>query len=297
MRDWLRSLPGRDQTRRRPASIVPVTMDNVHRVRLSWYGDFSLRQLERHLEAHPGLAFMTEGGEAHIVGGYWRRRREIGSVLAISPGSYGPALANRLIEAYRQQGAALVVADYQVQPYIDLFISKGFEVIETIVRYERSGCEVRLPTRDVALRPYTPRDIEAVLKIERESFPWLWWNSREELAWYSQLAGVEIWVLFDGAQPIGYSGFTITGRDGHLDRIAIRRDWQGKGYGAAILANSLRRMGALGVERVALSTQSTNRVSQSMYRRFGFRRSHWSYDIHGLWLNGEAGGEAKEARA
>ena len=284
MRDWLRSLPGRDSTARKPARIVPLTGENAHEVRLGWYGSFSLHQLEEHVAAYPGLSFMVEGGDAHIIGGYWRRRQEIGSVLGLSPRSQGPALLQRLLAAYRQRGTALVVADYQVQQHLDLLADEGFAVVETIVRYERAGCQVNVPTREIDLRRYSYRDSATVLEIERESFPWLGWNSAEELAWYSRLPGVELHVVYDGEKPIGYSGFTVTGREGHLDRIAIRRPWQGQGYGAALLARSMRRMEELQVRQMALSTQASNRASQSMYRRFGFQRSHWSYDIHGYWL-------------
>ena len=284
MRDWLRGLPGRASTRQCSTSIVPLTPDNAHQVRLSWYSDLSLRQLERHVEAYPGLSFMVESGEAHILGGYWRRRREIGAVLSVTPRACGPALVRALLQAYRDRGATLVLADYQVHQHLGLLTSEGFDRVETIVRYERQGCDLDIPTREIDLQPFTRDDNHTVLRIERESFPWLWWNSREELDWYSRLMGVEIWLVYEGQEPIGYSGFTVAGRDGHLDRIAIRRRWQGQGFGAALLSRSLQRMGELGVRRVALSTQSNNRVSQSMYRRFGFQRSHWSYDMYGLWL-------------
>jgi ribosomal protein S18 acetylase RimI-like enzyme len=285
MRDWLRSLPGRDSSRRRTAALVPLTPDNAHQVRLGWYGDFSLRQLEDHLTRHPGLSFMVEGGDGHIVGGFWRRRQEIGSIVSLSPRSSGPQLLQRLLDAYRERGASLVVADYQVQQHVPLLSNEGFGVVETIVRYERSGCEVNIPVQDVALRRYDQCDEASVLQIERESFPWLWWNSPGELGWYSRLPGVEIHVLDEGSEPVGYFGFTFNGRDGHLDRIAVRRAWQGKGYGAALLARCLQRMGEIGVRRVALSTQISNRVSQAMYQRYGFERSHWSYDIRGYWLS------------
>jgi ribosomal protein S18 acetylase RimI-like enzyme len=148
------------------------------------------------------------------------------------------------------------------------------------------GCSLFATSREVPIRRLSdnPTEIDDVLAIERESFPWLWWNSREELSRYLATSGVEVYLAFDGDRPIGYAGITVRGTAAHLDRLAVRSSHQHRGYGTSLVAFCLKRLGGLGVRRVTLSTQEDNFRSRALYERLGFRRGRWSYDIIGFWL-------------
>ena len=93
-------------------------------------------------------------------------------------------------------------------------------------------------------------------------------------------------VLFchDGAAPLGaiIELLARTAAREHLDRIAVRPDLQGSGYGAATLAFTVETLFHRGSRRVGLSTQATNHRSRRLYERFGFRRTPGhDYDLYG----------------
>ena len=180
---------------------------------------------------------------------------------------------------------ALVVLDYEESANDGAFYAdEGFRTVERIVEYERRGCWLENPSPPMPTRLAGPEDVGAILSIERESFPWLWWNSEAELRHYQQLPGVEIYLSLEAGRPVGYAGITVRGSAGHLDRLAVRQAFQRRGHGAALLTLTLERMGSLGVRRVTLSTQEDNYKSQALYERYGFRQGRWAYDIRGLWL-------------
>jgi ribosomal protein S18 acetylase RimI-like enzyme len=126
-----------------------------------------------------------------------------------------------------------------------------------------------------------------LLRLDHRAFPWLWWNSAGEFENYASVPGVEIvLVRFEDGAPLGYIGTTSLGTWGHLDRIAVDPDLQGRGYGRRLLSLSIRRLGAAGAKRVALSTQASNTVSRALYESVGFRRSRaHDYRIYGRRLD------------
>jgi ribosomal protein S18 acetylase RimI-like enzyme len=93
---------------------------------------------------------------------------------------------------------------------------------------------------------------------------------------------VEIYLgLIDGI-PVSYVGITTFPSWGHLDRIAVDPDLQGKGYGRFALAFAVETLLARGARKVGLSTQSTNERSQRLYLKYGFRRTNdHDYDLWG----------------
>lgn len=55
--------------------------------------------------------------------------------------------------------------------------------------------------------------------------------------------------------------------DGHLGRMAVRREWRGKGVGAAILGRLVTLAEEQGFERVVLNAQTS---ACGFYARYGF---------------------------
>lgn len=72
-------------------------------------------------------------------------------------------------------------------------------------------------------------------------------------------------IAYDAdGRPVG------TGRllpDGHIGRMAVLREWRGKGVGGRLLAALIERARARGMQRVALNAQTK---ATPFYARFGF---------------------------
>jgi ribosomal protein S18 acetylase RimI-like enzyme len=83
---------------------------------------------------------------------------------------------------------------------------------------------------------------------------------------------------------VGYVSYTLREGRGHIDRIAIDPDFQGKGYGAELLTLTLQRLEREGGRNVGLNTQSDNYKAHGLYGRFGFERLRWGFRIVGKWL-------------
>lgn len=264
-----------------------LTPELAGRVRLPLTSRFNGRSLAAHAERHPAMGLVAEGGRQYAIAGPWRHRAEIAELLEVSSGNLRSHLVERLGHLLRDQGVRLVVLDYGLGALDPRFFrAEGFDLIERIIELERPDRPVEfVRAPDLTIRRYQPADREAILDLERASFPWLWWNSPEEWENYLRTREVEVIVGTVQGRIVGYAGSVVFGRDGHLDRLAVRESEQGKRFGAALLAVALERMRRRGATKIALTTQETNLRSQTLYVRNGFQRGRWTYEIHGKWLD------------
>lgn len=271
--------------------IDPLTPEAAPKVRLALTSRFSNRTLVEHVRRYPGMSLVAESGRQYAICGPWRRRAEIAELLELSTGDQRARLVDALAETLLRRGVKLLVLDYGLEAMDSRFFSEsGFALVERIVEYERPDLPPGpRPEADLEIRSYRAADRDRVLELERQSFPWLWWNSPAEWDAYLQTRDVEVRVGWLAGQIVAYGSFVVYHRDGHLDRLAVREAEQGHGYGAALLVDALARMRDRGARRVALTTQEDNLRSQALYLRHGFRRTRWTYAIHGKWLDGTAG--------
>lgn len=83
-------------------------------------------------------------------------------------------------------------------------------------------------------------------------------------------------VAFDGARAVG------TGRllpDGHIGRMAVLKDWRGKGVGSRLLARLMEAARARGDREVVLSAQVH---AVPFYKAHGFAEAGEEYEEAGL---------------
>jgi len=94
-------------------------------------------------------------------------------------------------------------------------------------------------------------------------------------------------VEADG-EAVAYFGVTLFPDWGHLDRVAVVPEHQGRGLGLETLGLAVDTMRRRGARRVGLSTQRTNVRSQRLYERFGFQRTpDHDYRLFGAWCRPE----------
>ena len=139
---------------------------------------------------------------------------------------------------------------------------------------------------DLDIRRAGPGDIEALVRVDHDSFPWLWWNSIDEFGNYLLLPDVRAYLARHDGEPVGYASYTMYNGWAHLDRLAVSAAHQGRRFGAAQLVRPLTLMVGEGARSVALSTQENNVQSHRLYRGFGFKQSRDSMYIYGKPLEG-----------
>lgn len=268
--------------------LEPLQADRVGGLRYLLHSRFNVDSLERHLALNPGLSWRHRGNGQYVVGGYWRRRPDIASVVELSPGPHRRLLLEQLVAAARTIGCELALAEIPVEGRdLDLYRGLGFEPVERIVEYERIGATPDPTSSAVRLRPYDPADLASLLELERRAFPWFWLNSTAEMAHYADSNETELWLAAPpeaGGRIVGYVGITLRGAHGHLDRIAVDPDWRRRGIGAALLGRAIERCAGAGVRRISLTTQVDNGRAQPLYGRFGFRQTRNRLTIYGRWL-------------
>jgi [ribosomal protein S18]-alanine N-acetyltransferase len=132
-------------------------------------------------------------------------------------------------------------------------------------------------------------DVPQVMAIERKAFtlPWSDYTYRHELlenrnayyfvarrlnggvlsrsTWLRRLFKVEPKALI-----VGYGGFWIVLDEAHISTIASDEQWRGRGIGELMLLAMIERSIELGAHEVTLEVRVTNRVAQSLYRKYGF---------------------------
>ena len=71
-------------------------------------------------------------------------------------------------------------------------------------------------------------------------------------------------------QPAGYAASDIVWGRGHVIRLVVHPDWQGRGVGASLLLDGLRFFRQRDITLVMLNTQRDNIASRRLYERLGF---------------------------
>jgi len=123
----------------------------------------------------------------------------------------------------------------------------------------------------VTTRQAGPGDLDAIMALERASFPTDAWSDammREELAsphsWYV--------VMEEAGRLVGYAGLRAPrgAKDADIQTIAIASGSRGRGRGRALLETLLAEASDRGVTGVFLEVRADNPVAEALYASEGF---------------------------
>jgi ribosomal-protein-alanine N-acetyltransferase len=120
----------------------------------------------------------------------------------------------------------------------------------------------------VIIAPMRTKDLRAVLKVEEAVFPQPWSHRLfvEELAQRRTRSYRAAWV---GRAVVGFAGQMFIDDESHVNNIAVDPTWQGRGLGAALLADLVRTGLAHGARHLTLEVRVGNDPAIALYRRFG----------------------------
>ena len=233
--------------------------------------------------------WVPDAGE-YIVSEPWRNRQDIASIIEVTARRHKTLLVRSLIERLAEDRYRLALLANEVwQDQTRLYMDMDFGEIESIVFFELTlergkpiaVPEWALPLPELRYVPVEHSDLEPLLAVDHDSFPWLWWNSRAEMETYLQMRGVYAYLAYCDGEPVGYASFTLYKGWAHLDRLAVVHRHQGRKFGAAQLVHALRLMANQGASSVALSTQVTNVQSHRLYKGFGFHQTNEKMHFYG----------------
>jgi ribosomal protein S18 acetylase RimI-like enzyme len=265
------------------SDVVPdireLAPDDVSRLRLPWDGRFSQSELEQIAAARPSYSVWNRRTGEFLVGGRWRHRGEIATILEIGATGGAIDLFDAWGELCVERGVQLLVASEQAERRKREFYDRArFDLIEEIIIYELARVRPgELQIAGLQFEPFQPTDraqFADLLALDHQAFPWLWWNCEDEFQQYAGSPGVSIDLGRDvDGRAIAYVGMTRYRSWGHLDRIAVAPDLQGRGMGRMALDYAVNALARSGAKRVGLSTQARNTRSRRLYESYGFRRA------------------------
>lgn len=267
--------------------IQTLEPDDIAMLRLP--GQRGARALRLDLERHPGRSVWAPSTLEFAIIGPWRNRPEIACVNELVAVRHAEPLLRAAFERCVEYGDDLLLAlELELQRSPTRFERAGMELLEEVITYEMPAPrQTWRPRQSLQYSPVHVGDkcaMDVVSRIDQAAFPWLWRNSRSEMDVYLSTPGVEVALVEIDGEPVAYTGITLFNGWGHLDRIAVVPEWQGDGFGLDALGLAVDTMRRRGAQRVALSTQRTNRRSQRLYERFGFRRTYdHDYRLFGRW--------------
>jgi [ribosomal protein S18]-alanine N-acetyltransferase len=137
-------------------------------------------------------------------------------------------------------------------------------------------------------------DLAGVLEVENESFtnPW----TREMYAWELQNRSVcHIFVVrTPDCTVAGFCAFWLVFDEIHINNVAMRPKFRGRGIGTALLDHVLAEARTLGARRATLEVRASNDGARRLYDRLGFyvagtRRNYYSHPVEDaliLWRDG-----------
>lgn len=146
---------------------------------------------------------------------------------------------------------------------------------------------------DLVLEPMRRRDIGAILRIERASYPRPWTENifRNELEMASRGERTYLVARRDGA-VVGYAGMMFVVDEAHVSNIAVAAGERRRGTGSTLLASLLHEARRRSCTGVTLEVRASNNGAQALYARAGFteagiRRNYYenTEDAIVMWLH------------
>ncbi|MGO8873656.1 MAG: ribosomal protein S18-alanine N-acetyltransferase [Acidimicrobiales bacterium] len=121
---------------------------------------------------------------------------------------------------------------------------------------------------EVVIAPLRVADLPGVLRIEEAVFaqPWSHRLFVEELSQRRTRAYRAAWA---GREIVGYAGQMFIDDESHVNNIAVDPRWQGRGLGAALLADLVRTGLSRGSRHLTLEVRVGNDPALALYARFG----------------------------
>lgn len=182
----------------------------------------------------------------------------------------------KLLLAHAEQGVrqmggrALVQVGYA--PWLtDTLLERGFVRRGWVISYGWESQPIALAgNMEVMVRPARPTDLPELLALDQRAFGPVWRKDQPEIesALTSSFAfSVATWQ----ERIVGYQWSERFDQQGHLTRLAVHPDWEGRGVGTRLLTEAILAMSRAGITWITLNTQEDNHRSRRLYERYGFR--------------------------
>jgi ribosomal protein S18 acetylase RimI-like enzyme len=169
--------------------------------------------------------------------------------------------------------------------YTRLLLDSGFHLDNQIVVLENqiNGRQIEvIPVPGLELSRMQPLELNEVWELDRQCFQPLWQMSREDIMTAFHVSENCATIRDHEGRLIGYQISNSLPTGGHLARIAVHPNYQGKGVGRYLLQDLLQKFIMAGVTRVTVNTQIDNRTAIQLYESSGFIQTGEKYPVFRL---------------
>jgi [ribosomal protein S18]-alanine N-acetyltransferase len=140
-------------------------------------------------------------------------------------------------------------------------------------------------------------DLEGVLAVDEASFTRPWTRAMYESEFLNQETAYLYVLRLPECRVAGYIATWIVVDELHVNNLAVRPEYRGRGLGGALLAYALEEGERRGATRAMLEVRRSNEAARRLYERYGFaatgvRRDYYSHPVEDalvLWREGGSG--------
>jgi ribosomal-protein-alanine N-acetyltransferase len=152
------------------------------------------------------------------------------------------------------------------------FLESGFTLYEELHLLRRTIVDEVDAERNVTRRARRA-DWDEVLMLDALAFDDFWQFDRVSLADAIRATPRHRFHVIRSTPIHGYHVTGLAGANAYLQRIAVHPDAQGRGYGIALVQDSLRWAWRHGATLAHVNTQLKNTRAVGLYERCGFRQA------------------------
>jgi ribosomal protein S18 acetylase RimI-like enzyme len=184
-------------------------------------------------------------------------------------------------ERQREHGKTQFAAIALHKWFADMLERSRYEHIQDVIflmwEYDHRPDSIR-KNQSAVIRPMSIGDLLKVAEIDQAAFGLIWQNSVKSLGFALEQSHIATVAQIDN-QLVGYQISTAGHMGGHLARLAVHPNYQGRGVGLLILKDLLQQFTLQQIYRVTVNTQSDNYASLNLYEKLGFRKTGEEYAV------------------
>ena len=127
------------------------------------------------------------------------------------------------------------------------------------------------------------KDLPTIAQLDKDSFIPLWHYALPTLQLAFQHAAIAT-VWEEKKRILGYQICSVADEGGHLSRLAVHPEVQGKHIGTKLVQDLINRFVRRGVFTITVNTQQNNLASLAIYHRLGFEYMQENYPVYAYKL-------------
>lgn len=121
------------------------------------------------------------------------------------------------------------------------------------------------------IRYMTDADVQGVAAVEEDVFTTAW-SPEMFAAEMNNTLTTYLLVCMD-EEIIGFAGFWLVVDEAQVTNIAIKQDWQSRGYGRVLVSRLMQEARNKGALTISLEVRESNKRARKLYEKLGFKEA------------------------